>query len=737
MTSPVPFERKLLAAAERRLEAFAEAQGKNLAAERRLQALEAMSARLGGYALKRYHSLFSIETIEPWSKLDRVAEEILDLVGETGIPASLALSALARERLSTQDQRKAGAHYTDFRLASYVGRKAAQLNSARRPIVDAACGSGILLVASALETCGSDRKEMGAFLAECVVAGDVSHVAQRGARLALSSLTADLGVIESLTSRWYVGDSLLRPAGEWFDGVENGFGAVVGNPPWEKVKIHRHEEALARGHQGHYGGVPGQASLFDLAEVRSAKRDYAKTLSSVHGIEGEVDLFAAFTRLMVDLARDGSMVALLPAGLIRSKGTAPLRSRIFETFDDVEVTIFDNRPKFFSIDTRFKFLAVSGRHGRVQGSAGKIVLSHGHCPANECVIEGVTSISKASLKQVRPDLSLPEVRSTAEWRLFQKMSKKGQAWASRADTWYPEFSREIDMTRERSRFLDFATKGSLPLIEGRMVHQFRFGAKSYSDGSGRRAIWRPNAIGAAVIEPQFHVRAEHVPFSARGRTGLPRASFCDIAGQTNERSMMAAVIPPGVVCGNKVPTVVFPNASTEDDLHLWCALVNSLAFDWMLRRVLTTTVNYFLLQSVPLPPLQPGDLPARRITESAKRIAATDVSGVANAAEIIAAERLAIDLLCFRAYGLSSDDIATIMADFPSLDRSQPPLPGEKRSTVTRDYVLSAVPGPHRSQCAERLTLARVQGAIAYVPSQIDTDETGDYAGETPSFRGN
>ncbi|MBX7487873.1 restriction endonuclease [Qipengyuania sp. GH25] len=736
MSSPVPFERKLLSAAEKRLETFVGAEGEGSPAERRLQALEAVSSRLGGYALKGYHSLFSINTIEPFCKLDRVAEEILDLIGETGIPAPLALSALARERLATQDQRKAGAHYTDFRLASYVGRKAAQLNSARRPIVDAACGSGILLVASALETCGSDRKEMGTFLAEGVVAGDVSQVAQRGARLALSSLTADLGAIESLTSRWYVGDSLMRPVDEWFDGVRDGFGAVVGNPPWEKVKIHRHEEALSRGHQGHYGGVPDQESLFDLADLRAAKKDYAKMLSSVHDLDGEVDLFAAFTRLMAELAKDGSMVALLPAGLIRSKGTASLRTEIFETFDEVEVTIFDNRPRFFSIDTRFKFLAVSGRHGGTQVNTSKIILGHGTCPENECVLEGVTSISKSSLESVRPDLSLPEVGSPAEWRLFQKMSRRGQAWSSREDPWYPEFSREIDMTRERSRFLDLPAKDSLPLVEGRMVHQFRFGAKTYVEGSGRRAIWQPNPIGGAVIEPQFYVRADDVPSSASARTGQPRASFCDIAGQTNERSMMAAVVPAGVVCGNKVPTVVFPNALGQNNLHLWCALVNSLAFDWMLRRVLTTTVNYFLLQSVPLPPVRPGELPARRIIESAKRIADVDVSGRTDAAEIIAAERLAIDLLCFRAYGLGGDEIATIMADFPSLDRSQPPIPGERRSTVTRDYILSAVPGSIRSQSTERLTLAQAQGAIAYVPSQINTEEAAPYAGSSANHRG-
>ena len=63
---------------------------------------------------------------------------------------------------------------------------------------------------------------------------------------------------------------------------------------------------------------------------------------------------------------------------------------------------------------------------------------------------------------------------------------------------------------------------------------------------------------------------------------------------------MASLIPAGVVCGNKVPNDPFPWDPSEERLLVWVSIANSFAFDWMLRRVLTTTVNYFLLQSVPM-----------------------------------------------------------------------------------------------------------------------------------------
>jgi hypothetical protein len=258
----------------------------------------------------------------------------------------------------------------------------------------------------------------------------------------------------------------------------------------------------------------------------------------------------------------------------------------------------------------------------------------------------------------------------------------------------------------------------VPLVEGRMVHQFRFGAKVYVEGSGRRATWAPVPLGVSSIAPQFWIPRSSLPPSARERVDTVRAGFCDIAGQTNERSMMAAVIPAGVACGNKVPTVVFPNLPGEDALDLWCAMVNSFAFDWMLRRVLTTTVNYFLLQSVPLPPLLPSALPGRGVAMDARQVAALSAVGCDDTATAVAELRRNIDLACFRAYGLSGEDVALVLSDFPSLDRGEPPLPGELRSTVTKDFILSAVDTPDRQKHAQRAEAALSFGARPYRPSQ-------------------
>jgi len=203
-----------------------------------------------------------------------------------------------------------------------------------------------------------------------------------------------------------------------------------------------------------------------------------------------------------------------------------------------------------------------------------------------------------------------------------------------------------------------------------------------------------------------------------------RVGFCDITGQTNERSMMAALIPPGVICGNKVPTISFPNDPSDDRLFLWLAIVNSLPFDWLLRRIVTTTVNYFVLLSLRLPNLDISSLPAQRLIGLARKLLELDQSKNSSFENVwrIAELRCEADVLVARAYGCSEDDLRLMLRDFPLLDRGQPAIQGETSSTITEDVLLSAWlrnAEAGNEQIAQRVERARKLGAIPYVSSEF------------------
>jgi hypothetical protein len=695
--------------------------------EARLELLEAVACELAGLDFGAYRALGNMTKQVPIAALRAAAPKIVEALLATPIPPALALTALSRESLSYSDQRKAGSYYTDFRLAQFLAHRAVKLKPLKRGdlVIDPASGTGILLVAVALAACGDNRSRLNDFVHHSACAGDLSPTTLRGVRLALASLAGDLSAVAELDKRLRAGDSLVGGAAAWADVAPNGFALVIGNPPWEKLKISRHEHLGAAGALRHYGDdYDAHQELEKIDAARSELAEYVSSLEYELQGKGDPDLYKLFLALSSALVAHGGQIAILvPAGLIRSEGTQQLREYLFAAAPDLRIAVLDNKARFFSIDTRFKFLALNAV---IDPSAptSPLVFEHATGSDTEIVTTGSATLQRSQLAVVRPDLSVPEVRSNAEWKLFRRLANEGVMLGAPGGAWDLHFSREVDMTNNRGLFERSSSDGAMALIEGRMVHQFRHTAKAYVSGTGRRADWVWQAPSEAELRPQFWVDAEALPEATQVRASRKRVGFCDITGQTNERAMLAATIPAGVVCGNKVPTIIFRNADGNED-HLagvFLAVANSFVFDWLLRRVLTTTVNYFLLLSLPFPPLDLDGSLAKRLASLALDVGWQSEGGADPDAATLASLRVELDALVMEAYGITPTEAALILRDFPLLDRGQPALPGEARSTITRDLLLQRVKENHElvdDRLTERVDLALAAGVEAYVPSQL------------------
>lgn len=727
MSSPRPVEAEYLAPAEA---ALTRAVGGGYGAasfELRLQVLEAASARFGGFDLAAFHEAFEVESKCPAAELVELAAPVASAIERSPIYPALALSALARETLHEQDRKSTGAYHTDFRLATRLAQLAAPKLTHKSKVVDPACGAGILLAALTHVVCGMDRAKTSYWLAHGVCAADLSANSLRAALLALASFTDDVSALKAMRARWHCGDSLMADRKVWTAMAPEGFDAVIGNPPWEKVKLSRHEFLKSSGTKRHYGAQIHGLDEERFAQQRDEVANYSRRLLARYPDlgNGEPDLYIAFTDLFFELCKgQGVVAALIPGGLIRSQGTQAMRKKIFDASQSVSLSIIDNRARFFAIDTRFKFLAVAlTKAGSGKSKREPITLLHERGTPTGLETTGTATIGRAALAAVRDDLSLPEVRSVAEWKLFSKVAEAGVSWEEPGCGWAPKFCREVDMTKERPKFLSRATPGALPLVEGRMVQSHRFGVKGHVSGTGRSALWEAFPIGGSHLSPQFWIRPSDMPRVNQHRADVLRVGFCDIAGQTNERSLMASLIPAGVVCGNKVPTILFPDDPSEERLLVWVSIANSFVFDWMLRRVLTTTVNYFLLQSVPMPKLAKDGLPWQKLVSAARELRTLDRAGaIRETYERMAQLRGEIDAEVAVAYGLDLKDMELVLQDFPILDRGQMGLPGEAKSTITRDSVLAAMAkrtGSRSTVWSRRAVEARALGAMAYVPSEL------------------
>ena len=725
MSYPRPLELELLKPSETLIEnalGIVKPAKRSLA---RFQILEAAAAKIGGFPLR---ALRSAEDSEDYlAPLANVPVLLLKTLSKTGIHPSLCLAILSQPRLYAMERRSQGVYYTDFRLAQYLASRLQNRTKANFRLIDPACGTGVLLVASAIHFSDNSKRLRDHLLAEVLCGMDLSPLALRGARLALASLTSDGCVIKSMSGRLREGDSLLSGIEAWKDVAPGGFNVVVGNPPWEKLRLTRHEWLKANGIKRHYGDEYVTESLLSGIHARRNRMSlYMRTLQSRYKLQGngEHDLYKLFLELSLCMARPGGEVAiLLPGGFIRSQGTTALRASTFGACSSVSLTVFDNKARFFQIDSRFKFLLLSGSLQNGHPDRG-ISLSFASSKGPRVHAGTNVVISRSTLTRLRPDLSIPEVRTSSEWKLFLHFARRGRLLRDPDGPWQPKFMREVDMTQDKPSFLPNPAKGAVPLIEGRMVHQYQFSAKRYVSGTGRRALWLPNGKEVEKIHPQFYIAAEKLPPQVQDRFRLNRAGFCDITGQTNERTMLASRIPSGVVCGNKVPTLLFNGDPKNQQLYIdsWLAIVNSFCFDWLLRRVTTTSVNYFLLLDLPMPPIQPHLKEGEELAHLSEQLSSGKITDAWKHAEI----RAEIDWRVLSAFGCDAKTMELLLEDFPLLDRSQPALPGESRSTITKDLLLlrtsQRLGGVSKSQVdllEERVAKAKSLGAVAYIPSHL------------------
>ncbi len=241
----------------------------------------------------------------------------------------------------------------------------------------------------------------------------------------------------------------------------------------------------------------------------------------------------------------------------------------------------------------------------------------------------------------------------------------------------------------------------VPLYEGRMVHQFDHAAKAYVSGEGRGARWDDLSIADKSLVPHYYVIAPSCY--------MLRAAFCLVTGQTNERSMLASLLPPGFPSGHSLAVgLLDQDQGSEKANAVLLSLLNSFVVDFALRQKITTNMTLNSVLTCPIfRPLLNDDLAVRLATAAGRLSSITPEIQLAKPALDWAERadlRAEIDSAVAGLYRLSASEFAYILSTFPLLDRDQPHLPGdvfvrwnkkgkpkeEPRSYVTRDAALLA-----------------------------------------------
>lgn len=241
------------------------------------------------------------------------------------------------------------------------------------------------------------------------------------------------------------------------------------------------------------------------------------------------------------------------------------------------------------------------------------------------------------VREFSPDaLAVSEVAHPSDIGISRKVYARFPKFSAAVDRLpQRDYSREIDMGNDRDDFSG-STEG-IPVYEGRMVETFDHRAKAYVSGRGRAAVWRELPFGTSdkAITPQWRLAEDDVPRKIGDRWQRYRIGFCDVASPTNQRALVATIIPPQTICGHKVPTIELVDGSEEDMLLLLGAM-NSFCIDFIVRKKVALTMSFTIVDSLPFPRCYSG-LPVER--EIASRVLLLTATGTEMEAYLRAAAR--------------------------------------------------------------------------------------------------
>ncbi len=550
-------------------------------------------------------------------------------------------------------------------------------------VLDFACGSGAFLIAAyeafesayevilhrlhvegrSAEAAQVRRDYPDWILADNLFGVDLSEESVEITRLALWIRSARKGrKLADLSRNIICGNSLVADSAvheramDWkqtFPAIfaAGGFDCVIGNPPWERMKLQEREFfALS---------CPKIASAVNAAERRrliealrtedpelharhsAAKAAAEKTLAHVrdcgrfpHTGRGDVNTYMLFAELSRELvAPDGLIGLLVPSGIATDATTRHFFGDLMEHKALAALYDFENRDRIFrDVDGRFKFSVLLMNGADRQTDAADFVFFARNMDDLKPRDRHIT-LSARDLKLLNPNSrTCPIFRTRRDCELtkriyrnipilIDKKRKKG------GNPWEIRFVRMFDQTNDAELFRDAKSLAEdgfhldvgrwvrrkevcLPLYEAKMIQAFdhRAAGVIVADGNWMRQgqteetplVHHQNP--EFVTTPRFWVDEKEV-LHRRGEKKEAFLALKDVTSPTNQRTMIAAFIPwSGVV--NSAPLILTTNGLTYRRWSCLLANLNSFAYDFIARqKVGGLHLNFFIVEQLPtLPP---------------------------------------------------------------------------------------------------------------------------------------
>lgn len=475
---------------------------------------------------------------------------------------------------------------------------------------------------------------------------------------------------------WHVGfpDVIPLPAGgekpeNALTGWSGGFDVILGNPPWERIKLQEKEWFAERNPE--IAEAPNAAARRRLIKALATedpplREAFQEALRQADGESalvrstgrfplcgrGDINTYAVFAELNRSLIEPrGRVGCIVPSGIATDDTTKLFFQDLVRARSLVSLYSFENEEFLFpAVHHAMKFclITVSGTQ-RVRGAADFLFFARQVAALKDP--DRHFSLGADDIALLNPNTrTCPIFRTRRDAELTKAIYGRvpvlvNENQGEEGNPWSVKFLAMLHMANDSGIFrtasqLDtdgWVLEGNvfhrgderyLPLYEAKMIHHFthRYGDYRHklADSESTALPDVPDSLLADPMYtplPRYWVPEGAVEDRLRGRWDRGwLLGWRDITNATNERTVIASVIPR-VGVGHKFPLAIVSGPPTATSALL--ANFDSFAFDYVARQKLGgTSLTYFVLKQLPtlLPPSHGQPAPWARDETIAKWI---------------------------------------------------------------------------------------------------------------------
>ncbi|MBM3476639.1 MAG: hypothetical protein FJX75_25480 [Armatimonadetes bacterium] len=433
---------------------------------------------------------------------------------------------------------------------------------------------------------------------------------------------------------------------------EGGFDCILGNPPWEEATLEE-DRFWTR----HFPGLHSLPEREKQAEVRKFQRqrpdlvlEYEAELGKAEALRealavgpfpgmgtGDPDVYKAFCWRYMQLARGGQWTGVvLPRSAFCAKGSTDFRQHLLAEGRIGDLTFLLNRGRWVFDDQHPQYTVALLSAASTHIEPAELPM-RGPFTSRMSFDAGVTRepvrFLVSEVAGWTDTSALPLLPDEESLEVFAQLRRAPRLDLDDGKSWRARPHRELDATNDKP-LMDTRSKqcpeGFWPIYKGESfdIWESDRGSESYYAWVNPKKLLKH--LQDKRLRSGGHSKS---PFSEFPASALrdpetlpclhPRIAFRDVTNRTNQRTVIAALVPGEVALTNAAPHLLWARGDDTDRAYL-LGILCSIPLDWYARCFVELHVNFHVLNPFPVPRPSRDDPLWQRTVQLAGRLAAPD-----------------------------------------------------------------------------------------------------------------